>query len=240
MGHRNYEREWQVAAEAARAAGHVAMKYFGRVDPERKQDGSPVTAADRGAEAAAIDIIRRAFPDDAILAEESGESGDSRRRWVVDPLDGTRPFVRGWLSWGPLIGFEVDAKPVAGAMYLPVLDQLFDGRGARMSSVTRIEDAMVALGALPWSLRGAEAICEKAWTVRAPGDCWGAALLLEGKADLWIESGLQHWDISALQALIERAGGVCTGWGGGSAIAEGRVLAGNPELHARALELIRP
>lgn len=239
MEHASFEAEWKVAARAARAAGEVALRHFGRVDAERKGDGSPVTIADRAAEAAAIELVSKAFPDDAILAEESGATGSSRRRWVIDPLDGTRAFVRGWLSWGPLVGFEIDGRPVAGAMYLPVLDQLFDGTRAAISRVTHVEDAMVALGALPASMRGVEELCDRAWTVRAPGDCWGAALLLEGKADLWIESGLKRWDLSALQALVERAGGAFTAFDGGDALEQGCVVAGNPELHARALALIR-
>lgn len=239
-GSASLEREWAVAARAVRAAGDAAMRFFGRVTPEIKADGSPVTEADRAAEAAALEVIRAEFPGDSVLAEESGRApGDARRLWVVDPLDGTRQFVREWSGWGALVGFELDGRPAAGAMYLPVSRELFDGTNGRLSTRDRIEDALVCVGHLPASLRGAEALVERAGNVRAPGDCGAVGLLLQGRCDLWLERDLAHWDISALQALVERAGGRFTAYDGSAAIPARCAVAGNPALHARALELLR-
>jgi fructose-1,6-bisphosphatase/inositol monophosphatase family enzyme len=233
-------REWEIAARAAKAAGEAALRFFGRVRAEMKADGSPVTEADRAAEAAALEVIRAEFPADSVLAEESGRSeGDARRLWVVDPLDGTRQFVRGWAGWGALVGFELDGRPAAGAMYLPVTGELFDGTNGRLSDCARIEDALVCIGHLPASLRGAEALVARAGNVRAPGDCGAVGLLLQGKCDLWLERDLAHWDLSALQALVERAGGRFTAWDGGPPVPARCAVAGNPRLHALALELLQ-
>src|SRR3954465_2147918 len=112
------EQAMLVARDAARAAGEAALRYWGTdLKIERKPDRTPVTAADRDAEAAALAIIQAAFPDHGILAEESGaHRPEAPSRWIVDPLDGTRGFSRGGLFWGPVIALEEDAEIVAGAV----------------------------------------------------------------------------------------------------------------------------
>ena len=152
--------ELELAIEAARAAGEAAMRWFrSGVDVERKADGSPVTRADREAEAAAREVIAGRFPDDGILGEESGETaGDADRRWVLDPIDGTRSFIHGVPLFGTLVALESGGDPVVGVIHLPALGETVyaargggcwwvggdgDGQPARVSDTSTIDDALV-------------------------------------------------------------------------------------------------
>src|SRR5438067_664475 len=116
----------EFALQAARRAGEVVLPYYqGDVAVETKGDGSPVTLADRGAEQELRRLIRERFPDDGVLGEEFGElPGTSGRRWVLDPIDGTKAFVRGVPLFGVLIGLEEDGEAVLGVVSMPALDEL--------------------------------------------------------------------------------------------------------------------
>src|SRR5512135_2338952 len=123
------------ARRAVEAASAAALAHFRRgVRVETKPDRTPVTAADRDAEAAVVRVIREAFPSHAILGEESGaHEGDAATRWIVDPIDGTRGFTRGGAFWGPLVALEHEGRIVAGAMGMPAMSETFwaaQGRGA--------------------------------------------------------------------------------------------------------------
>jgi len=150
----------EVARRAVERAGAAAMRHF-RTDLaiEKKPDRTPVTAADRESEAAILEAIGARFPDHAILAEESGlHPGAPGKRWIVDPLDGTRGFTRGGPFWGPLVAFESGGEILAGALALPALGTTYyagrglgafrDGERLRVSQVDTLEEATVSLGEL--------------------------------------------------------------------------------------------
>src|SRR5512137_1020115 len=123
------------ARRAVEAAAAASLAHFRRgVRVEVKPDRTPVTAADRDAEAAVLAVVRAAFPGHAVLGEETGaHGGDASLRWIVDPIDGTRGFTRGGSFWGPLVALEQDGRVVAGAMALPALGEVYcaaRGRGA--------------------------------------------------------------------------------------------------------------
>jgi histidinol phosphatase-like enzyme (inositol monophosphatase family) len=222
----------EAAADAAWGAGRVTLRYFqGPLEVESKADRSPVTAADRESERFLVDTLRRRFPRDAILGEESGEHpGDSGYRWVIDPIDGTKSFVHGVPLYGVLVGLEdPEGTPVAGAVALPALGDLFaaargegaywNGRRARVSAIAAIDAAcVVATGdecfAATGTLGAWEAVRARARLVRGWGDCYGHLLVASGRAEAMLDPELADWDCVAILPIVEEAGGVFTDWRG--------------------------
>jgi len=250
-------RALDVARAASAAAAATARTHWRRLrEVERKADGSPVTVADRAAEAAAIAVIDATFPEHDLLGEEGGGRDRGRPyRWVVDPLDGTRGFSRGGIMWGPLVALEEEGRVVAAAMDLPVLGTAYAGakglgcwRGAdrcRVSDTALWEDAIVSLGGfnrLLWKSPHGPAIeplLRTAWSLRAYGDLASCAMVLDGSADVWIEWGVKVWDLAAPRLLLEEAGATFSDLEGLPTHASGSVLAGNATLHAHVMRALR-
>ena len=251
------EQAVAVARQAAEAAGRAALPYW-RSDLriERKADRTPVTAADRGAEAAALAVIQAAFPDHGVLAEESGShQPDASTRWIVDPLDGTRGFSRGGPFWGPTVALEHEGTIVAGAIALPALGEVYwagrglgcyrDGERLCVSAVDTLAEATLSLGELPRLLEpphgaGVQTLVMEAASTRAHGDLYACTLILNGRADLWLEAGVQIWDIAPLQILVEEGAGRFTYFAGMPNVAAGHAVASNGRLHDLALARLRP
>ena len=245
-----------VARRAVAAAGAAAMRHFHTdLAVETKPDRSPVTAADRDAEARILEIVRAAFPAHAILTEESGvHAGSAETRWIVDPLDGTRGFSRGGTFWGPLVACEDRGEIVAGAMALPALGTTYfaaRGLGAfrddvrlRVSSVSDWSESTLQLGEIkallgaPWGT-GVLDLVRSAASTRGFGDLAGCAAVLDGRAEAWLEAGCQIWDLAPHRILVEEAGGRFTDFEGRDSIATGRAVATNGHVHAHVLGAIR-
>jgi histidinol phosphatase-like enzyme (inositol monophosphatase family) len=232
-----------------RQAGSVANKLAGGFDP--------VTEADREAEQAIRRAIRSEFPDDGILGEEHGlENPESARRWIIDPIDGTRSFISGIPLWGTLIGLTVDGDAVAGMMSQPFTREIFyteasqsfyDGPGGQRRLSTRGTTELPAATlctTTPALFAGpaAEAYAQLEKSVRLARygtDCYGYAMVAAGNIDLVVETGLQPYDIVALIPIIEMAGGVITAWDGGPAENGGAIVAAaTPELHQAACAVL--
>jgi histidinol-phosphatase len=246
-----------VARRAAEAGGAAAMAHFrAGVRVELKPDRSPVTAADRDAEAAILAAIRERFPAHAVLAEETGaHAGSVASRWIVDPLDGTRGFTRGGSFWGPLVALEHEGEIVAGAMALPAAGEVYwaaRGRGAwlkvgngtpsrlAVSGVPAWEDATFAIGEMRFLLSGALAapctsLATGAAQTRCYGDLAGCAMVLTGRAEAWVEAGVQVWDLAPLKVLVEEAGGRFTDLAGAPTHLSGECVASNGRVHDRVL-----
>ena len=247
----------ETARRAAEAASAASLAHFRRgVRVERKPDRTPVTQADRDAEAAILAVVREAFPDHGFLGEETGaHAGAAATRWIVDPLDGTKGFTRGRGFWGALVALEHQGRVVAGAMALPALGETYwaaKGLGAWMRTgdgppirlqVSRIsawEDATLSYGEphvlfRPPMLERLAALALGAQTARCYGDLAGCALVLQGKAEAWVEAGVQIWDLAPLQILVEEAGGTFTDLDGKPTHASGSCVASNGLVHARVL-----
>lgn len=244
------------ARRAVRAASAASLRHFRRgVRVEVKPDRTPVTAADRDSEAAIVRVVRRAFPDHAILGEESGaHPGDAGWRWIVDPIDGTRGFARGGSFWGPLLALEHRGEVVVGAMALPALGQTFwaaRGRGAylqhgrgkperlHVSRVADWEQATLSVGEMRSLLADRAAAVERLVTTAASARCYGdlagCAMVLLGRAEAWIEAGVKEWDLAPLEVLVEEAGGRFTDLEGRPTIASGHCLASNGLVHEHVL-----
>jgi len=243
-----------VAMAAAWAGGRRTLAYFNTgVAVERKADGTPVTPADREAEALIRGVIGRAFPDHAILGEEEGETaGRAPVRWIVDPLDGTKSFVRGVPLYGTLVGVELHGEPVVGVIYLPALGEMlaaargegctWNGRPCRVSATGKLEDALVALSDERTARTRSDAylrLAARTQLQRTWGDCYGYALVATGRAEVALDPVVALWDCAALLPIIEEAGGRFTDWRGRRTAGGGEALATNGVLHAAVLDLLR-
>ena len=244
----------EAAVACARTMGTVALAHF--VDNrarrslvvETKQDGSPVSAADREAERAAREFIAARFPEDGVLGEELGEHlPGAKRRWCLDPIDGTKTFLRGVPLWGSLVAIVEGEEVVAGAALFPATGELIaaapgrgcvaDGVVTGVSAIAALEEATVLTTderfpdarecEAPWRALAARARIARTW-----GDCYGYYLVATGKAELMTDGRLSPWDAACFLPIIEEAGGVFTDWTGArtafgkGAIATSRALAG--------------
>jgi len=236
------------AAELARITGMVALRHYRtNLAVETKADGSPVTVADRAAETAARAWVQSRFPQDGVLGEELGEERPgAARRWIIDPIDGTKSFVRGAPLWGSLVALCEGERVLAGAAYFPAVDELvaaapgagcwWNGSRCQVSTVGALADATVLTTderfserperAAPWRALARVASVSRTW-----GDCFGYLLVATGRAEVMCDGTMSVWDAAALQPIIEEAGGVFTDWlgvptaFGGSAVATNRALA---------------
>lgn len=238
----------ETARRAVIAAGEASLRHWRTgVAVEHKPDLSPVTVADREAEAAILGIVHAAFPEHDVLAEESGAAGrGGRHRWIVDPIDGTRGFARGGTFWGPIVALAEDGVVVAGAMGLPALDEVYwagRGRGAfcngtrlAVSTRARWEESTLSLGEMrvvfgPATAARVSSLVATAASTRCYGDVAGCAQFLQGRAEAWLEAGLQPWDVDGLRVIVEEAGGRITDLSEASGWPAISVLASNPALH---------
>jgi histidinol phosphatase-like enzyme (inositol monophosphatase family) len=235
------------AAELARLTGDIALRHYrSRLDIEIKKDGSPVTAADRAAEEAARDWVRRLFPEDGILGEEFGEERPgARRRWVIDPIDGTKSFVRGTPLWGSLVALCEGETVLAGAAYFPAVGEIiaaapgagcwWNGSRCSVSSVGSLGNATVLttderFRECPQRRAGWERVVAATALSRSWGDCFGYLLVATGRAELMCDAIMSPWDSAALSPIIREAGGVFTDWDGRDTAFGGSVVATNSAL----------
>jgi histidinol-phosphatase len=217
--------------EVARLTAGSALTFYRRgLRVELKPDGTEVTAADREAERVAREWISRRFPGDAIMGEELGTSGHgARRRWLIDPIDGTRSFVRGVPLWGSIVAVEEDGEVVAAAISCPVVGETVAaarGEGcwhndsrATVSEVSRLSEATVLatdarFPAHPWRRSRWQVLASKVAVARTWGDCYGYVLVATGRADVMIDDALHPWDSAALVPILAESGGVVSDWRG--------------------------
>jgi histidinol-phosphatase len=249
-----------VAHRAVEAASAASLVHFERgVRVEVKPDRTPVTQADRDSEAAILTVVREAFPEHAFLGEESGaHAGSAETRWIVDPIDGTKGFTRGGRFWGPLVALEHRGDVVAGAMALPALGETYwaaRGLGAwmragaaapvrmRVSRITEWHEATLSLGEpqvllAPPLLERVAALSVAAHSTRCYGDLAGCTLVLQGKAEAWVEAGVQIWDIAPLRVLVEEAGGRFTDLDGRATHTSRNCVASNDLVHDHLLSAL--
>ncbi|HVM00918.1 MAG TPA: inositol monophosphatase family protein [Egibacteraceae bacterium] len=246
------------AEELADAADRLTMAHFGGpVAVVAKPDGSPVTEADRGVEAALRARIAATYPDHAILGEEEGGALDpATPTWVLDPIDGTANFLRGVPVFATLIALVHDGRVLIGMASAPAMGERWDaaaGRGARrngqpvgVSAVDALRDAHVLHGGLDWFRRSPALwnllgrLADASWRTRGFGDFWMHLLVAGGMADVALERDLKVWDVAALECIVTEAGGRLTAWDGGSALADatGAVLSTNGLLHPVVEDLL--
>jgi histidinol-phosphatase len=241
-------------------AGRRAVKYFeSGVDVSAKEDGSPVTRADKEIEHMIRESIEKRYPDDGILGEEEiekkaflkyqseGDKPKLMRRWIVDPIDGTYNFARGIPIFSTLIALEEGDEIVAGAVYNPILKDLYwaeKGKGAfkngqriHASKIDRMSDALFNFGGANrimaegyWD--GFSTLIANTCRQRGFGDYLGFAFVFEGKAEAMLEVGVKPWDLAPMKVIIEEAGGVFADLSGGQSVYTGSCIVSNKPLAA--------
>lgn len=245
----------EAVEEVARHTAEVAHRFFRScLAIETKSDGSPVTVADRTAEQAARDWISARFCDDGILGEELGSlRPEGRRRWILDPIDGTKSFVHGVPLWGTLVAVCEDERILAGAACFPAVAETiaaapglgcwWNGSRARVSEVSDIAEATVLttderFRERPDRADGWRRLSERALTSRTWGDCYGYLLLVTGRAEVMVDPVMNPWDAAALLPAVVEAGGVFTDWSGNATAFGGSAVATNAGLARVARELL--
>jgi histidinol-phosphatase len=246
---------YETALAAAQNAGRLALEHFETaLEVEWKQDQTPVTLADRGAEALLKSTLLGAFPGDGFLGEESGHTpGISGYRWIIDPVDGTRSFVRGVPIWATLVGLEYKGEQIAGVAVLPAMGLTYralrgDGayrndRPIHVSKVANLAEAHLFYSSISWFMKAG---CDKMFLElvqqtqrqRGFGDFYGFVLVAQGSGEIMVEHGVHAWDLAALKPIIEEAGGKMTDWDGGGDIFRPDVVASNGRLHETILQCL--
>jgi histidinol phosphatase-like enzyme (inositol monophosphatase family) len=241
-----WSKELEVALEAAKKAAELALAYQANVVAETKPDKSPVTRADRECEQMIARMLSEAFPDDGLLGEE-GARAESRsgRRWIIDPIDGTRDYVRGNPLWANLIALEAGADIVAGVVNLPALGKLYfatrgggayyNGSPIHASSKTSVEQSVLCLNAYDKVARAPfrEHLIDwmaRFWSVRGMGGAADAMMVAAGQAEVWIEPNASPWDFAPHKVILEEAGARYLNIDGGSSIYEGSGIGCAPGL----------
>jgi histidinol-phosphatase len=241
------------AADAISTARFLAANLL----VETKPDLTPVTDADRAVEDAVRRTLATERPDDAVVGEESGATGNGARTWIVDPIDGTKNFVRGVPVWATLIALRVDATVVVGVVSAPALGRRWwaardDGAwtsspaGPRRLTVSRVAslgDAFVSYSSLDgWEQRGQLSaftdLCRRVWRTRAFGDFWSHLMVAEGAVDVSCEPEVSLWDLAALQPIVEEAGGRFSDLSGLARPDGGSVVCTNGLLHDEVLRIL--
>jgi histidinol phosphatase-like enzyme (inositol monophosphatase family)/ribosome small subunit-dependent GTPase A len=253
----SYDDDLRFAHVLADAADDITTKRFRALDLriETKPDLTPVSDADRATEESLRNILRRSRPRDAVLGEESGQSGIGPRRWVLDPIDATKNYVRGVPVWATLIGLMDGDRVVVGVVTAPALGRrwwaavgggAWSGRSltkasrCRVSQVSSLADASFCYsGVGGWAkagrLDGFLGLSRAVWRTRGFGDFWSHMLVAEGAADISAEPEVSLWDLAALQVIVEEAGGRFTSLDGVATPDGGSVVCSNGRLHDEVL-----
>jgi histidinol-phosphatase len=254
-----WKSRYDLAVEAAQQAGKIALGYFDmEEDPVRvewKPNDTPVTVADREAEEYLQRTLLGMFPNDGFWGEEFGEvPGSSGYRWIIDPIDGTRSFVRGIPLWGTLVGLEYKGEQIAGVTRIPALKQTFralrgdgayrDDRRIRVSEVSDFGHSQVFYSGINWFMNSGsrEAFLDlvgRTQRQRGFGDFYGFCLVAQGSGEMMLEYGVKPWDIAALRPLVEEAGGRFSDWEGTPTIQRPDILASNGKLHEETLVILK-
>lgn len=252
----------KIALEAAKKAEAVIMKYYGSVEASLKKDQTPVTLADIEAEAMIVETIKDAFPNHSILGEEAGNlKSESEFLWIIDPIDGTKNYIKKIFLFATQIALLKNNEFVLGVSNAPAIKELLyaeKGGGAycndekiNVSNISDLKNATLSFGGLNYFQKKGKTpnllnLIDQVYRPRSYGEFWAWHLLAEGKIDIIIEAGSKIWDFAALKTIVEEAGGKITDMNGdpislnttSTTITNG-IIATNGVLHNAALEFFR-
>jgi histidinol-phosphatase len=236
----------ELALRLANAADAISLPRFrSGLAIETKPDLTPVTEADRAVEAELRRLLADERPGDAVLGEEGGAAGTGSRRWIVDPIDGTRNYARGIPVWATLIALEGDGIVEVGVVSAPALQSRWwaergggafaNGKPAHVSAVGRVEEAV-----LSFSIENeVPPLARRAWHARGLGDFWAHMLVAEGAVDAAVDAvGVSEWDLAAVQVIVEEAGGRFSDFDGATRTDSGTAVTSNGLLHDELLRAI--
>lgn len=245
----------EAAIAAAKAAGDVILPYFrSDLQIETKADQSPVTAADRAGEQIIIATLRHHFPTYGILGEEFGEQpGDADARWIIDPIDGTKNFIRGIPYFATLIGLEEAGEITAGVIYAPAENDLLyadKGNGAfanqdrlSVSAIDDLQQAMLMHGGLDLLMQtdlwaGFQRLIRTTQRQRGFGDYFAYTFVCRGQAEVMVETDVKPWDLAPIKIIVEESGGRFTDCRGIPTIYGGNAVASNGRVHDAVIEML--
>ena len=246
----------QLALELADAADEITLQHFqsATLSVRTKTDLSPVSEADEAVERMIRDRLSIDRPHDGILGEEYGTSGAAERRWIIDPIDGTKNYVRGIPVYATLIGLAEGDRIVAGVVSAPAMSRRWwaaRGEGAfvnarriQVSAIDRLSDAHLGYDSVPEfdkhrNTEGFLELARRCTRSRGFGDFWIHMLVAEGAIEIAVEPAVAAWDMAAVQVIVEEAGGRFTDLAGKARFDGGSALSTNGALHDEALEFFR-
>ena len=248
--------------DTAIAAGDLTLTHYRNAGlvVESKEDDSPVTIADKSAEQLVRKQIVQRFADDTVQGEEfADEIGESRYRWIVDPIDGTKSFVCGVPLYSTLLALLIDDVPFAGIIHIPALGETIcaaNGLGcwyrattqgnwtrSHVSAKTNLEEAVLLTSQRDlFARRGAEdnfvALEQAAWVTRTWGDGYGYLLVATGRAEIMVDPVCNPWDVAAMGPILSEAGGRFTDWKGIQSCTHGEGVATNGKLHDHVVKVL--
>lgn len=264
MKERELRRRMDFAVEIAREAGAMALKYFQKdlLSVEMKGNGTPVSEADKAAEAHLRERILKEFPGESLIGEEHGVEGNGDIIWILDPIDGTESFIRGVPLFGNLIGLEIGGEMAVGVANLPGIGEMVyaahglgawwvnrdhkldSPRRARVSSTAYMQDAMTCFSGANYfrqnnRMRLYDEIMRRSGNTRGWGDCYGHVLVATGRVDATVDPYMEIWDSAALLPIVQEAGGKFTDFSGAPNIRGRSAVATNSVLHDQYMKLIR-
>ncbi|HEY3780906.1 MAG TPA: inositol monophosphatase family protein [Fimbriimonadaceae bacterium] len=241
----------QFALETAYEAGKSTLALFDtNHSVEIKKDNTPVTEADKHAEHLIRKAIKAKYPAEGILGEEEGESGSKSDRWVVDPIDGTKSFISGVPLYATLLSYEQEGIPIIGICYFPALDKMFyaeKGQGAfenghrlAVSAKDRLASAVLCCGGHASMEKygrtaGITELAKRTLATRTWSDAYGHALVASGRVEAMIDPVVNRWDVSAMQLVVEEAGGTFTTFDG-QTNPQHEAVSSNGKLHQQILD----
>jgi histidinol phosphatase-like enzyme (inositol monophosphatase family) len=251
-----FEKELEVALIAAKRAAALALEYQPGITADAKADLSPVTRADRESEKLITDMLLAAFPEDGLLGEEGADvPSRNGRRWIVDPIDGTRDYLRGNPLWANLIALEEHGEIVAGLVHLPCLSAIYtgvkgggafrNGKPIRVSTKTEIHESVLCLSSYgkPERRRFKPHLLDwmsEFWAVRGLGGAPDAMMVASGQAEVWLEPKAAAWDLAPLKVIAEEAGARFFNFDGGNSIFGGNCVICVPALEEDVKRLLEP
>ena len=241
------------AVALAREAGQLTLNWFRSAElaVDDKHDGTPVTAADRAAERLVRERLAARYPNDTVIGEEEADfEGSSGRRWIVDPIDGTKAFTHGVPLYSTLLAFDDEHGPAIGVIDLPALGEtVYAGRGlgcfcsgvpARVSDRDRVRGAYLTTSGFDyWTEEALSAVHASGMFMRTWGDGYGYALVATGRVEAMVDPVAAAWDVAAMPVIIGEAGGRFTDFNGDTRVDGGSGLATNARVHDEVLELVR-
>jgi histidinol-phosphatase len=257
----------ELALELADAADAITMARFRAADlvVETKPDLTPVSEADRAVEQAMREHLASRRPDDAVFGEEYGSAsgvgagGRGGRRWIVDPIDGTKGYVRGMQVWGTLLALEDAGEMVLGVVSAPAMGRRWwaargtgafttdvaggDSRSIRVSGIRELGDAQMCFGGHEeWRQTGRLEVLlglsERCWRTRGYGDFWQYMLVAEGAAEIALDPAVALWDVAAPMVIVQEAGGRFTDFTGATTAAGGDGIGSNGHVHEAARQIL--
>jgi len=250
-----HRRRYEQGLEITRQAGQIALSYFDKpLEVLTKGDESPVTIADRATESFLREQLSRLFPGDGFLGEEFGETpSSSGYRWIMDPIDGTRSFVRGIPLWGTMVGLEYKGELIAGMIDCACQKSTWhalQGNGAyrnetrlHVSNCQELNKANIFYSGVNWFVKAGRErqfleLVRRTERQRGYGDWYGFMLVAQGSGEAMIEYGVHAWDVAAVVPIVQEAGGIVSCWEGSLNIQRPDVIASNKPLHREFLNIL--